>query len=110
MVTLKLSKPGTTKAGSPSQATCRQRGWSLEDGARRVRHGELERVAHAQGADYVLLAHTADDQAETVLMRMLRGTGLQGLRAIPWKKAMGLTTPYYIQFFAADQYEWNQVT
>lgn len=62
---------------------CAQAGWSLEDGARRTRYAFLRDVALRQGAGYLALAHTADDQAETVLMRLLRGTGLMGLRAMP---------------------------
>jgi tRNA(Ile)-lysidine synthase len=68
---------------------CAQYGWSLEDGARRVRYQFLAEVAQRQQADGIALAHTADDQAETVLMRLLRGAGLTGLSAIPIKRRMG---------------------
>ncbi len=68
------------------QARCRQEGWSLEDGARRIRYEFFRRAASAHSAAYVALAHTADDQAETVLMRLLRGAGLMGLGAIPAKR------------------------
>ncbi len=72
---------------------CATHKWSLEDGARRLRHAFLQEVATAHGADYVALAHTADDQAETVLLRLLRGTGLLGLGAIAAKRAMGHAGP-----------------
>lgn len=55
---------------------------SLEDAARRLRYGFLARVAAAQGARAVALGHTLDDQAETVLMNIVRGTGLTGLRGM----------------------------
>jgi tRNA(Ile)-lysidine synthase len=70
------------------QRRCEREGWSLEDGARRIRYEFLLRTAAAQGAHTVALAHTADDQAETVLMRLLRGTGLMGLRAIGPKRTL----------------------
>ena len=55
---------------------------SLEDAARRVRYDFLARVASDQGADAVAVAHTSDDQAETVLMHVMRGSGLTGLRGM----------------------------
>ena len=52
---------------------------SLEEAAREVRYSFLSRTAAAQGAAVVVLGHTADDQAETILMHLLRGSGLSGL-------------------------------
>ncbi len=57
-------------------------GGNLEAAARRVRYAFLEGVATEVGATWIATGHTADDQAETVLHRLLRGTGLQGLRGI----------------------------
>ncbi|MGI8609088.1 MAG: tRNA lysidine(34) synthetase TilS [Candidatus Dormibacteria bacterium] len=53
-----------------------------EDAARRARHAGLEQVAARLGAATIALGHTADDQAETVLLHLLRGTGLGGLAAM----------------------------
>ncbi|MBO0697358.1 MAG: tRNA lysidine(34) synthetase TilS [Zavarzinella sp.] len=58
------------------------RGDNLEDTARRVRYDFFARVAREGGAGWVATAHTLDDQAETVLHRLIRGTGLRGLRGI----------------------------
>ena len=59
---------------------------SLEAAARDVRYEAFERVAHNRGDAFVLTGHTASDQSETLLMRMVRGTGLQGLGGIPRKR------------------------
>src|SRR3989338_4895955 len=60
----------------------RRKKGSLEDAARQRRLQFLNHLAKRIGARAVVLAHTKDDLAETVLMRILRGTGLQGLRGI----------------------------
>ena len=55
---------------------------SLEERAREARLDSLIRIARCHKAAAVALAHTQDDLAETVLMRILRGTGMLGLRSI----------------------------
>lgn len=52
---------------------------NLEQAARRARLAFLRETAIRHGADAVLLAHTLDDQAETVMLRLLRGSGTDGL-------------------------------
>ncbi len=64
-------------------AYCRVRGLSAQEGAREVRYRFLDRVAGSVGADKVALGHTANDQAETVVMRLVRGAGLEALSGIP---------------------------
>ena len=58
-------------------------GESLEAQARRQRYAAFAKQARALGASRVALGHTADDQAETVLMRLLEGAGPRGLAGIP---------------------------
>ncbi|HAZ32167.1 MAG TPA: tRNA lysidine(34) synthetase TilS [Dehalococcoidia bacterium] len=55
---------------------------SLEEAAREVRYAFFADVAQATGAGAVAVGHTADDQAETLLMHLIRGTGLLGLRGM----------------------------
>jgi tRNA(Ile)-lysidine synthase len=56
---------------------------SLEDTARRVRYAFLRRAATQAHCDRICVGHTRDDQAETVVMHFLRGSGLAGLAGMP---------------------------
>lgn len=58
-------------------------GLSLQEAAREVRYGFFRDAMAAQGSNKLALAHHADDQAETVLMRLVRGASLKGLAGIP---------------------------
>ncbi len=60
----------------------RERRDNLEQAARRARYSFLSEVAQERGAQAVLTAHTMDDQAETVLLRLMRGSGVDGLGGI----------------------------
>ncbi|HEU4783003.1 MAG TPA: tRNA lysidine(34) synthetase TilS [Ktedonobacterales bacterium] len=55
---------------------------SVEDWARRARYAFLRRVAAEHEAEHIVTGHTRDDQAETILLHWLRGSGLAGLRGM----------------------------
>jgi tRNA(Ile)-lysidine synthase len=74
--------------GSPERAIEKGRGDSIESAARRERYAFLSKVADDHGASVVLTAHTADDQIETVLFQIVRGTGLAGLAGIPTRRPL----------------------
>ena len=66
-----------------TQAYKQEKKLSLEDAARELRYQFFNELREKLGATKVATAHTMDDQAETVLMRLLRGSGLRGLSGIP---------------------------
>ncbi len=76
----RLGLPSTIRAAA---ATDTPPGLSPEEVARERRYRFLDDVAGAVGATVIATGHTLDDQAETVLMRVLAGTGVRGLGGIP---------------------------
>jgi tRNA(Ile)-lysidine synthase len=59
---------------------------SWQEAARRARLAALEAAAERRGCARIALGHTADDQAETVLFRIVRGTGVAGLAGMPYRR------------------------
>jgi tRNA(Ile)-lysidine synthase len=66
-------------------------GWSVQQAARAARYHALAEIAQELQARAVMTGHTADDQAETLLINLLRGTGLAGLAAMPLDETLDLT-------------------
>jgi tRNA(Ile)-lysidine synthase len=85
-----LGAPGVERACERIDVAARARAdrENLESVARRLRYGWLTEIAQKHGLRYVATGHTADDQAETVLHRLLRGAGLKGLRGIAPRRVL----------------------
>ena len=89
---------------------------TLQEAARMCRYAALEEIARAHGADCIATAHNLDDQAETVLMRLLRGASPSALGGIPERSSDGtVVRPLLavsraeIEAFARDQgLEWRE--
>lgn len=65
-----------------------QSGQSIEMAGREARYAFLSRVAEENCFTHILTAHTADDTLETVLLNLIRGTGLSGLCGIPYRNGL----------------------
>ena len=70
----------------------RREGLSTEEAARNLRYAFLRRAAAEAGCKRVYTAHHADDNAETILLNLIRGTGLTGLTGMDWERD-GLCRP-----------------
>ena len=92
-----LGLPVTVEKRDPLAYQRERRISSFEQGAREMRYDFMAAVAHRTGAVAVAVGHTADDLAETVLLHLLRGAGLPGLRGMtevaPWPWPTGLAVP-----------------
>jgi len=88
-----LDLPATVEKQDPTEYRRDRSISSFEQLAREMRYIFMARVADELGASAVAVGHTADDQAETVLQHVLRGSGLHGLRGMtesaPWPWPMG---------------------
>lgn len=77
---------------------------SVEAAARTARYAALDRIADELGLSAVFLGHTARDQAETVLMRILRGTGPAGLAGIPAQRGRYVRPLLALSRASIDEY------
>jgi tRNA(Ile)-lysidine synthase len=79
----------TKRADVPALAA--EAGESVETAARRVRYAFFREVMTARGIPFLLTAHHADDNLETVLERLLRGSGTRGMGGIPPSRVLEIT-------------------
>lgn len=74
-------------------AYCKEKGLSLEEGARKLRYEMFYEIKQKTKSDKIAIGHNLNDQAETIIMRMMRGTGLQGLKGIEYKRDETIIRP-----------------
>lgn len=72
---------------------CKDNGLSIEEGARKLRYEMFNEIKQKTKSNKIAIGHNLNDQAETVLMRIMRGTGLQGLRGIEYSRENGIIRP-----------------
>lgn len=65
---------------------CNENGLSIEEGARKLRYEMFYEIKEKTNSNKIAVGHNINDQVETILMRMMRGTGLQGLKGIDHKR------------------------
>jgi tRNA(Ile)-lysidine synthase len=75
---------------------------TLQEAARELRYAALRALAEEAGATRIATAHHADDQAETVLLRLLRGTGPDGLTGIPERSPDGVVVRPLLRLSRAE--------
>ncbi len=92
-------------SGTPSPRNDRKR-HSIEEVARKERYAFFESVARKVGASSIAVGHTADDNAETILHRIIRGTGLFGLQGMRPKRP--LFTGSSIQLIRPLIFSWRE--
>ena len=92
----------------------RRTGEGLETCARRLRHSFLDETARILGAELIALAHHLDDQAETVLMHLLRGSGPEGaagMRRVSgrlYRPLLGVRKAEILEFLRAEGIGWRE--
>ena len=95
-------------------AIARERQTGIETAARIERYRFLNEAKAECGADLIALAHHADDQAETVLMHLLRGAGPEGISAMPmlsgdkFRPLIGISKQSLVDFLVSEGISWRE--
>ncbi len=74
-----------------------RKGFSIEEAGRKIRYEFFQKTAEKHGINKIALGHNLDDQAETVLLNLIRGSGLEGLSGIPPARELGKTGIYAVR-------------
>ena len=100
------------RADVPAEAG--RRGEGIETVAREMRYDFLRRAKHSAQADYVVLAHHMDDQAETVLMHLLRGAGVAGIAGMRtlsgdlFRPLLNVRKRELVEYLAGKSIPWRE--
>ena len=77
------------KCSAPTSIIAKNEKLSLEEAARNLRYNFFKNICHIHKIKKIVLAHTKDDQVETIIMRILRGTGIKGLGGMRFESCLG---------------------
>jgi tRNA(Ile)-lysidine synthase len=105
---------GLAFRSSTAHVRARRRGGGLEAAGREARYAFLRATARDEGALAIAVAHTRDDQAETVLLRLLRGSGSRGLAAMRPRAGdlirplLGVSRSEVMSYLAARALPWRE--
>src|SRR3990172_44451 len=86
-----IGRGGVPGSGKTAKGKIREAGFERK--AREERHRYLRELKEKHGAKRILMAHTADDQVETILMRIMEGAGVSGVKGIPRTRDDGIERP-----------------
>jgi tRNA(Ile)-lysidine synthase len=95
-------------------ALARRDGGGVEEAGREERYAFLRRVMEQEGAAAIAVAHTRDDQAETLLLRLLRGAGRRGLGAMRersggvWRPLLSVSRSEVLEHLRARGLSWRE--
>ena len=87
--------------------------YSLEVAGRKVRYEFFEKISQANGYDKIATAHNADDNVETVLINLIKGTGIKGIAGIPVKRKniirpiLSLTKKEILDYLDENKFEYR---